>query len=128
MARRKRSSKVLEKADRRIASLRSINPDLNLGNGLTVDVYTTLITDMRDRLAAYNTVLSTVDKTYNDMLVIEQKLGDYSELLLLGVATKFGKNSDEYEMAGGIKKSDRKRSTRKSNTTPATPEQSPLAV
>ena len=128
MARRKRSSKVLEKADRRIASLRSINPDLNLGNGLTVDVYTTLITDMRDRLAAYNTVLSTVDKAYNDMLVIEQKLGDYSELLLLGVATKFGKNSDEYEMAGGIKKSDRKRSTCKSNTMPATPEQSPLAV
>ena len=128
MARRKRSSKALEKADRRIASLRSISPDLNLGNGLTVDVYTNLITDMRDRLAAYNTVLSTVDKTYNDMLLIEQKLGDYSELLLLGVATKFGKNSDEYEMAGGVKKSDRKRSTRKSNTTPATPEQSPLAV
>ena len=128
MARRKRSSKVLEKADRRIASLRSISPDLNLGNGLTVDVYTNLITDMRDRLAAYNTVLSTVDKTYNDMLLIEQKLGDYSELLLLGVATKYGKSSDEYEMAGGVKKNERKRSTRKSNTTPATPEQSPLAV
>jgi len=118
MARRKRSSKALEKADRRIASLRSINPDLNLGNGLTVDVYTNLITDMRDKLAAYNTVLSTVDKAYNDMLVIEQKLGDYSELLLLGVATKFGKNSDEYEMAGGVKKSDRKRSTRKMASAP----------
>ena len=118
MARRKRSSKVLEKADRRIASLRSISPDLNLGNGLTIDSYTDLITDMRDKLATYNTVLSTVDKTYNDMLVIEQKLGDYSELLLLGVATKFGKNSDEYEMAGGIKKSDRKRSTRKMASAP----------
>jgi len=118
MARRKRSSKVLEKADRRIASLRSINPDLNLGNGLTVDVYTTLITDMRGRLAAYNTVLSTVDKAYNDLLTTEQKLGDYSELLLLGVATKFGKDSDEYEMAGGVKKSDRKRSTRKVSDAP----------
>ncbi len=118
MARRKRSSKVLEKADRRIASLRSINPDLNLGNGLTVDGYTTLITDMRDRLAAYNTVLSTVDKAYNDLLTTEQKLGDYSELLLLGVATKFGKDSDEYEMAGGVKKSDRKRSTRKVSDAP----------
>jgi len=119
MARRKRSSKVLEKADRRIASLRSISPDLNLGNGLTVDVYTNLITDMRDRLAAYNTVLSTVDKTYNDMLLIEQKLGDYSELLLLGVATKYGKSSDEYEMAGGVKKSERKRSTRTASVLPA---------
>ncbi|XHX79222.1 MAG: hypothetical protein RBJ76_04625 [Stenomitos frigidus ULC029] len=112
MARRKRSSKVLEKADRRIASLRSISLDLNLGNGLTVDTYTNLITDTRDKLAAYNTVLSTVDKAYNDLLLSEQKLGDYSELLLLGVATKFGKSSDEYEMAGGVKKSERKRSAR----------------
>lgn len=123
MARRKRSSKVLEKADRRIASLRSISPDLNLGNGLTVDAYTRLITDLHDKLAAYNTVLSTVDKAYNDMLTAEQKLGDYSEHMLLGVATKFGKNSDEYEMAGGVKKSERKRSTRTASAVPvgATP-------
>jgi len=118
MARRKRSSKVLEKASRRIASLRSISPNLNLGNGLTVETYTELITDLNDKLSTYNTVLSTVDKIYNDMLTAEQKLGDYSEHMLLGVATKFGKNSDEYEMAGGVKKSDRKRSTRKVSSVP----------
>lgn len=38
---------------------------------------------------------------------------DYSERILLGVAMKYGKNSDEYEMAGGIRKSERKRPVRK---------------
>ncbi len=128
MARRKRSSKVLEKANRRIASLRSISPNLNLGNGLTVDTYTELITDLNDKLAAYNTVLSTVDKIYNDMVTAEQRLGDYSEHMLLGVATKFGKNSDEYEMAGGVKKSERKRSTRRISVAPTTPEPGPIAI
>ncbi len=128
MARRKRSSKVLEKANRRIASLRSISPNLNLGNGLTVDTYTELITDLNDKLAAYNTVLSTVDKIYNDMVTAEQRLGDYSEHMLLGVATKFGKNSDEYEMAGGVKKSERKRSTRRISVAPTTPEPGPVAI
>jgi hypothetical protein len=118
MARRKRSSKVLEKANRRIASLRSISLDLNLGNGLTVDTYNNLITDMRDKLAAYNTVLSTVDKAYNDIQLAEQTLGDYSERMLMGVGTKYGKNSDEYEMAGGVKKAARKRSIRKISDDP----------
>jgi len=36
----------------------------------------------------------------------------------MGVATKFGKSSDEYEMAGGVKKSERKRSTRKVSDAP----------
>jgi hypothetical protein len=57
-------------------------------------------------------VLSKVDQSYNDMMAAEQTLSDLSELMLLGVASKYGKNSNEYEMAGGVRKSDRKRSTR----------------
>ncbi|MHC5609462.1 MAG: hypothetical protein ACYTXA_00075 [Nostoc sp.] len=39
-------------------------------------------------------------------------MADYSEKILLGVAYKFGKNSHEYQMAGGTRKSDRKRTLR----------------
>jgi hypothetical protein len=39
MPRQKRSSPVLEKADRRAAALKSISPSLNLGDGLTLDHY-----------------------------------------------------------------------------------------
>ncbi|MEH2374772.1 hypothetical protein [Nostoc sp.] len=42
----------------------------------------------------------------------ERDLADYSEKILLGVAYKFGKNSHEYQMAGGTRKSERKRTVR----------------
>lgn len=109
MARRKKSSKVLERAERRIASLRSISSTLNVGEGLTIEVYTQQIEDVRTKLAAYNTALSVVDQAYNATLQSEQVLADLSEHMLLGVATKYGKSSDEYEMAGGVRKTDRKR-------------------
>ncbi|BAZ67792.1 hypothetical protein NIES4106_25490 [Fischerella sp. NIES-4106] len=41
-------------------------------------------------------------------------MGDISERMLTGVACKYGKDSSEYEMAGGVRKSDR---VRKSTTT-----------
>ncbi|MCC5667859.1 hypothetical protein LC653_29270 [Nostoc sp. CHAB 5784] len=48
-------------------------------------------------------------------------MADYSEKILRGIAYKYGNNSHEYQMAGGIRKSDvynglrlRKRSVRQS--------------
>ena len=37
MSRPKRGSKVLDRAQRRIAALKSISPTLDLGNGFTID-------------------------------------------------------------------------------------------
>jgi hypothetical protein len=37
--------------------------------------------------------------------------------MLAGVSSKFGKNSDEYEKAGGTKKSERKKPVRKPKPT-----------
>ncbi|MEH2182149.1 hypothetical protein [Nostoc sp.] len=39
-------------------------------------------------------------------------MADYSEKILRGIAYKYGNNSHEYQMAGGIRKSDRKRTVR----------------
>jgi len=36
-------------------------------------------------------------------------LNTYSEQMLLNVASCYGKSSDEYEMAGGTRRSDRKK-------------------
>lgn len=112
MARRKRSSTTLEKAQRRIASLKSINTQLDLGNGLTIEAYTNLIEETREKLEAYNTALSVIDQTYNAILQSEQSLAEFSERMLTGVVSKFGKSSDEYEMAGGKRRRERRRSSR----------------
>ncbi len=121
MSRIKKGSRVLEKAEIRLAGIQSINNTLDLGNGLSVEEFSTLIEATRSKLLAYNTALSAIDKARSDVLEMEQKLGDYTEHILLGVATRFGKKSDEYEMAGGVRKDRRKRrrSTTPTNEAPS---------
>ena len=104
MARSKRTSQVLEKAVRRAASINSIDPNLDLGNGLTLPAFSTLIQTMQTKENAYNTALSNLDKIYHEMLQTERELGDMTEHMLLGVATRYGKSSVEYGMAGGVPK------------------------
>ncbi len=112
MARRKRTSQMLEKAARRAAGINSIDPNLNLGNGLTLPAFSTLIETMRTRENAYNTALSNLDKLYREMLQTERELGDMAEHMLLGVATRYGKSSVEYGMAGGVPKNQRRKKLR----------------
>jgi len=47
------------------------------------------------------------------MIEAEKAVSTFSEKALIGVAFQYGKDSPEYGMAGGIRKSQRKRSTRK---------------
>ncbi|MBD2056796.1 hypothetical protein H6F88_12365 [Oculatella sp. FACHB-28] len=113
MPRLKRSSTVLDKAERRAAALKSISSSLDLGNGLTIETFSELIQDMQDKLEAYNMALSAVDAAHSKVEEVERSLRNLSEHMLLGVAVKYGKNSVEYEMAGGTRKSERKRPVRK---------------
>jgi hypothetical protein len=109
---KKHTSAVLEKAQARLAALKSINPSLDMGNGLSVEMYGQLVDDGRQRLEAYNITLSTVDQTYTSLMDFEKVMAEWTERMLLGVASTYGKNSEQYKMAGGTRRSDRKRPRR----------------
>ncbi|MBE8999236.1 hypothetical protein IQ274_13665 [Nostoc sp. LEGE 12447] len=109
MARPKRNSSVLEKADRRIESLQSISVKLDFGEGLTIQAYNATINDLRSKLAAYNTALSSIDKLTDDVKNAEQAVIAMSEKMLLGVGSRYGKTSQEYEMAGGARRGNTKK-------------------
>jgi hypothetical protein len=112
MARKKRTSVVLEKAVRRAAGINSIAPSLDLGNGLTLPAFSTLIETMRSKENTYNSALSSLDKLYREMLEIESELGDMTEHMLMAVGTRYGKSSVEYGMAGGVPKNQRRKGLR----------------
>lgn len=114
MARRKRNSTALARAERRMESLQSIDASLDFGNGLTLAAYASLIQELRSKLATYNTALSAIDKLADDVNTVEQAVLEMSEKLLLGVGSRYGKTSQEYEMAGGS----RRKTSRRSTTTP----------
>ncbi|MEH2463014.1 hypothetical protein [Nostoc sp.] len=113
MSRPKRGSKVLDRAQRRIAALKSISSTLDLGNGVTVDSFAAAIKTTQDKLETYNSSLSTVDLTQGALKIAEKSLMELTKHMLLSVAAKYGKNSDEYKMAGGVRRSERKRPVRK---------------
>lgn len=93
--------------------MQSISPTLDLGNGLTLKDYSTLIATLRSQIADYNSALSSLDDQSRQIKDTEQQLRNLSEQMLLGVAAKYGKDSGEYGKAGGVPKSERRRPTRK---------------
>ncbi|MDZ8262852.1 hypothetical protein [Nostoc sp. ChiQUE01b] len=117
MTQRKRNSIALTKAERRIEGMQTINLQLDFGNGFSIATYNTKVLELREKLAAYNQARTMVDKTQNALVNAERDLNDYSEQMLLSVASRYGKNSDEYEMAGGTRKSDRKKARSTVNQT-----------
>lgn len=110
MARRKRTSIILEKAERRASGMKSISPVLDMGNGMTLSAFWHEIEDLRDMQQRYNQLLSSVDQLYNEMLAQETVVAERAENMLNAVKIVYGRNSSEYEMAGGKRRSERKRS------------------
>lgn len=110
MARKKKTvSKVLDKASARLASIRSIDDTLDMGNGNSVSAFDTLITAGEDDLEAYNTQLSQVDEKLDTFQKREKEVAALSQKMLNAVGTKYGYDSIEYEKAGGVPKSKRKK-------------------
>ncbi len=109
----KRSSDIIDKAAGRLSGLLSIDPNLDLGKGITTEAFHDIIEAARQKVNAYNTTLSRLDADRTAMIEAEKAVSAFSEKTLIGVAFQYGKDSPEYGMAGGIRKSQRKRSTRK---------------
>lgn len=109
MSRKKVSSNIYEASLQRCAAVKSIDPKLDLGNGISVVDYEKEIETLREEMEAYNTLLSRVDEQMARFHEQEKRVADFSERVLLGVGMAYGKNSTEYTKAGGTKKSEIKR-------------------
>jgi len=115
-----RSSATLEIARRRLERLKSITPIPDFGVGFTISDYETEINNLALLEATYNTTVSSLDAQLSEMKVKERALRDLRERMLSSIAFLYGKDSDEYVAAGGIRKSERKRPRAKmSSSTPS---------
>ncbi|BDI14933.1 hypothetical protein ANSO36C_07350 [Nostoc cf. commune SO-36] len=120
MPAQKRTYRVLEKAELRVAGLKAIDPSMDFGDARNLQNMTQLIEQYRSKIDAYNTALTVINSSRNEMEELDKTLSDLTEKMLIGVAFKYGKDSREYEMAGAVRKSDRIRKslvTRLKNST-----------
>ena len=116
MARRKRKSDAVTGAQNRAEALAQIDPKLDLGKDLTLASYQGNIEETRTTLTQYNNLLTEADVTLVNLEKQERELRDLSERMLEGVSSRFGKNSEQYQKAGGTRKDQIIRSGPKAKT------------
>ena len=105
---RKRKSDVLTTAQSRLDALRYLNPTLDLGNGISMQNFSSLTEELRAKLTAYNAMVDLFDERREEIEKLEAKLKPKSERMLSAVASIYGKDSEEYRMAGGTKRESKK--------------------
>lgn len=126
MSLRTRGSAALDKAQRRLALLKSVDEHLDLGHELTIETYTHLIETTRAALEAHNTLVSNLSESRQTVTQMDKALSAMSERMLSGIATIYGKDSIEYSKAGG---SNRKRSqSSSSQVSPSTAASAPQST
>ncbi|MBD2358353.1 hypothetical protein H6G41_27710 [Tolypothrix sp. FACHB-123] len=109
MPRLKRSSSVLTKTELQTIGFQSIDPRLDFGDSISLKYLNELTEQLREELNEYNKMLNALDTAKEKIEVLEKNIRQTSERLISGVATKYGKDSREYEMIGMVKTSDRVR-------------------
>ena len=112
MSRKKRTSRILEKAQLRSAGLKSIVPSIKFDEDYSLEKLVESIEQLRNKIDVYNTALSVVDSSKTEIEEMEKNLSQLSEKMLMVVGIKYGKDSREYEMAGGVRYSNRIRKIR----------------
>ena len=119
MSRRKRSSTVLEMARQRLAGLKKIEPKPVFAPPLSEETYEAEIDGFSNDLDAYNGDIAELDETANLVDARERNLDDFNQRIAAGVRAQYGPDSNELELVGGVRRSDRKRPVRTPPTTPA---------
>ena len=87
MAYKRRTSQVIADAQERATNLKSIEPALDLGGGLTVAAFEGEISAVQDALEKYNKLLAKADAAANELNGLEKQLGTLSGRMLAGVGT-----------------------------------------
>lgn len=107
--RRSRGSLAIDISNRRLEKLRSIDPALDFGDGMSIVAFSTAIDELEGLLGIYNQHLSTLDGQLSVIQKKESELRDFRDRMLRLVGGKYGTNSTEYVNAGGTQKSARRR-------------------
>ena len=116
MAFRARESATIAKAQTRVDGLAAIDPKLDLGETISVAEGNTRVAAAAKTLSDYNKTLNAADDLLNQLKKHEAELSAWNARALNGVKFKYGADSSQYEMAGGVRQSERKKPVRKAKT------------
>jgi len=117
--RRKRKSTILETARQRLAGLKEISAP-SFGPTLTAEAYEAEIDAFIEEQDRYNGDIAALDDRQNALAARENVLNDWNQRILAAARAHYGADSSEYELVGGIRRSERKKPKRKPKGDPIT--------
>jgi len=97
-----------------IAGMTSIDEDLDVGNGVSVASARTILAESRKALEEYNASLAASDEKLNVFNEKNRLARAFNKKVKPAIGLKYGTNSSEYEKAGGVRESERKKPAKKS--------------
>lgn len=106
----------MKELEERIAGLKSINPALDLDNGVSIAELEAILEQGRAGIEDYNSTLSLADAKLNVVNANDKLIRAANKKILPAVGLKYGTDSDEYEKAGGVRESERKKTVKKSKS------------
>jgi hypothetical protein len=86
-----------------------------LGSGLTIEAFDQKIAEAQALENDYNQTIASLDEKANRLNALLKEVNDMSTRMLAGVGVRHGRNSSEYEKAGGVRTDEIKR-TKKPKT------------
>ncbi len=107
-----RTSIALTQAENRLLGLKAVNPGLDFGNDRSITQLNLQTTELRTKLAEYNDAIAALESRKNELRDLEKDVNELSSIMLKGVGFEYGQDSHEYELAGGVRMSDRIRKSR----------------
>ena len=110
---KQRKSKIINEAEARACALRSIEGKVDFGPDLSLPIYLERIHDARTRLGNINEMAARLDSERMAFRGAEAAVGDMSSRMLKAVLARCGPDSEEYKLAGGTPRSERKRPARR---------------
>ena len=109
MAYRRRSSTVVDQAHQRIIGIKQITPVPTLPAGLSVAATEQKKQAVEALLTQYNGLLAQADQVLDQIVDGEKELRTLNTKLLTAIGLLYGKDSPEYEAAGGTRTSEAKK-------------------
>ncbi len=104
---KRKTSRILEEIEVRATGLAAIDPNMDFGDERSLKNIGKKTALLREKLNAYNTALTDADTLRSEIKELEKEMAVLSSEMLLAVAFRYGKDSLEYQKAGGVRRSER---------------------
>lgn len=109
--RRKQATKEMRELKQKIAGMKSVDPQFDAGNGVTLGAAEALDAELEAALSDFNESVATTDEKDNFFGGKNKLARDFNRKVIPATGLKYGRDSSAYEQVGGVRDSERKRRT-----------------